>query len=192
MKAYCINLRKRQDRWIRVQQEFKKLSIKPMRFLAIYNNVGHLGCIDSHLELLHQVKEDGIFMVLEDDVLALGSWEDIQRSIDQLPPDWDMLYLGATLTKPLERYSENLFRLYGGLTTHAIIYNNQNGVCDFITANHDSPQVDVFMMRVQEEFNCYLAYPLLISQMPGKSDIVNRYTDYSEIRETYEKYTNQP
>ena len=189
MNSYCINLRKRPDRWARVLPEFYKLSLIPMRFLAIYNNIGHVGCIDSHLELLHQVKKDGIFAVFEDDILALGTWQDIQRSINQLPPDWDMLYLGATLLEPLERYSENLFRLKRGLTTHAIIYNNQHKVCEYITAHHNSPQVDVFMMEVQEKFNVYITYPLLVSQMPGKSDIVNRYTDYSEIQESYDKYT---
>lgn len=189
MNSYCINLRKRPDRWIKVQPEFKKLGVQPMRFMAIHNNIGHQGCIDSHLELLHQVKGDGIFMVFEDDILTLGTWVDIQTAILQLPKDWDMLYLGATLTEPLKRYSDNLFRLKGGLTTHAIIYNNRGGVCEYITSHHNTPQVDVFMMHVQEMFSVYITYPMIVSQMPGKSDIVDRYTDYSEIQQTYDKYT---
>jgi hypothetical protein len=189
MNSYCINLKKRSDRWRNVQPEFRKLGVKPHRFIAIYRNDGHQGCIESHLELLSQVKKDQVFAIFEDDILALGTGKDIQRAMDQLPPTWDMLYLGATLTKPLERYSENLFRLEGGLTTHAIIYNNQHQVCDHIIALHDTPQVDVFMMKVQEQFSCFVAYPMIVSQAPGKSDIIDRYTDYSEIQETYKKYT---
>ena len=191
MKAYCINLKQREDRWQRVQKELGQLGISPIRVEAIWNKVGHLGCIQSHVNVLSLFQDEGIFMVFEDDVLALGNEQDIIQAMDQLPEDWDMLYLGATLTKPLERYSDNLFRLHGGLTTHAMIYNNQHRVCDFIIKNIDTDQVDVFFMyQVQEQFNCFIAWPMIASQFPGYSDTINTETEYTEIMESYLKYTS--
>lgn len=189
MKAYCINLASRADRWERVQDELKKLEIPVTRFDAIWNENGHRGCIMSHMKLLSQVKDEGIFMVVEDDIQVLGSWADIEEAISQLPPQWDMLYLGATLIKPQKRYSQNLYILEGGLTTHAIIYNNTWGVVDYILENHNTNTVDDFMaIDVQENYECFITSPMIITQAPGYSDIVERETDYSEIAESYKKY----
>jgi len=189
MKVYCINLKERADRWAQVQEDLKSLRMPIERFEAIWDLVGHLGCIKSHLGVLDMAKDQGIFMVLEDDIKITGSLADLDKAMNQLPPDWDLLYLGATLLRPLDRYSENLFKLQAGLTTHAIIYNNQNQVCEYILEHMNGAHVDVFMVQVQKIFNCYITYPMIMTQFPGDSDTTGDWTDYEEIERTYNKYT---
>ena len=50
-------------------------------------------------------------------------------------------------------------------------------------------QIDKFIADVvQEEFNCFMCFPMVGTQRPGYSDVVNRYQDYSVIDERYKKY----
>lgn len=189
MKAYCINLKERADRWAQVQSDLAKLQIPVERFEAVWEVIGHQGCIKSHIQLIKQARHEEVFMILEDDIKIIGEIEDLSYALNQLPKDWDMLYMGATLMRNLERYSENLFRLKSGMTTHAIIYNNQNRVCEYIIENMNGPHVDVFMMQVQKLFNCYITYPMIMTQFPGDSDTTGDWTDYEEIERTYNKYT---
>jgi GR25 family glycosyltransferase involved in LPS biosynthesis len=125
MKTYCINLSDRPDKWEEVLPEFEKIGVNPIRYDAIRKSPGWEGCRDSHLKLLEQLKDEPLFMICEDDVMFQNNaGAVIEMAMDELPKKWDMLYLGATLNKPLDRYSDSLYRLKGGWTTHAIIYNN--------------------------------------------------------------------
>jgi len=188
MKTYCINLESRPDRWRKVQKEAAKLNLTLTRVDAIRDMVPHMGCRQTHLNILRF--PDPVFMVIEDDMKVLQPFDVLERAISQLPEDWDMLYLGATLRKPLERYSENLYRLKGGAATHAIIYNNQHGICEYIVENHDTVAVDIFYAKnVQEHFNCYMTYPMVATQCPGYSDILGHWTSYRGIQKNYKKFT---
>lgn len=189
MITFCINLPDRKDRWERVQNEFPKLGLNVLKVDAIRRLNGHEGCIESHRKCLIEAAKYYEFLVVEDDVKIIGDLKQFNRAYDQLPEDYDCLYLGATLTRDLEKYSKNLFQLKGGLTTHAILYNNQNGVVDYIIENIRGPFIDEFMFEVQELFNCYIAYPMIATQDEGYSDIVNRVVDYKVITETYKRHT---
>ena len=190
IKTFCINLDDRPDRWEEVQEEIKVLGIEMERFPAIKHERGHTGCIQSHIALWKKAKDLGVWMTIEDDILFLPfARTHLEKAIDQLPPYWDMLYLGATLNRHLARVNHNLLRIKKGWTTHGIIYNNQNGVVDFILDGMDEFKVDVFIADiVQEQFNCYMCYPMVATQRPGHSDIVNKYTDYHAITDRYKKY----
>jgi len=192
INTYCINLDIRPDRWAVVQGEADKIGVKPTRFPAVYRKRGHDGCKASHMALLQQVKDEGVFMVIEDDmkIIADDPISATLRAYDQLPSDWDMFYLGATLTVPLKRYSENLFRLKTAWATQAIIYNNQNGVVDYILRNHNQNKFSVFLgYVVQEKFNCYITDPLIATQQAGRSDILKKRVSYAVIEKNYDKYT---
>ena len=190
LKVFCLNLDDRPDRWEEVQQEVKKIGVEIERFSAVKHQRGHTGCITSHMQLWEKARSLGTWMTIEDDILFLdNARENLIKAIDQLPLNWDMLYLGATLNQPLARVDENLLRIKKGWTTHGIIYNNQNGVVDFILEGMDEFKVDVFIADiVQERFNCYMCYPMVATQRPGRSDIVNKYTDYHAITDRYKKY----
>ena len=169
--------------------ECEKLNLDLYRFEAIFDTFGHTGCFKSHTELLRLVKDDGIFMIIEDDIKVLQPRGVLDKAISQLPDDWDMLYLGAHLSKKLQRYSENLFVLSGALMTHAVIYNNQNGVVDYIL-EHARGIIDVYMRdNVHDKFNCYLTYPMVCSQSDGYSDTTRWWKQSVDIEKAYDKYT---
>ena len=185
MKTYCINLAQRKSKWYRTQLECMKLNLDPERFDAILDTNGHMGCMQSHLKLLEQIEEQ-VFMIIEDDIEVLDNV--LAKAIKQLPDDWDMLYLGAELTKKIERYSDNLYRLKGGKVTHAIIYNNK-GVVDYILENCRLTIDEFYAFDVQEKFNVYITYPMVCSQMDGYSDTQHWWTNYDVMRANYIRYT---
>jgi hypothetical protein len=185
MKAYCINLKERPERWAEFQTQ--NLPFEVERFDAIKNAIGWVGCRDSYFEVMKKV--DGLTLVLEDDCLFLEPWEKVEEIMKQLPETWDCLYFGATLNVPLERYSDNLFYLKKGWTTHAILYRDRR-IPDYILRNsYRIRKIDVFLADfVQEAFNCFITYPLVATQRAGYSDIINHHTDYAVIKERYQKY----
>ena len=190
IKTYCINLDDRPDRWEKVQEEVKKVGLTIERFPGIKRARGWEGCMMTHIMLLELCKRMSTFMIIEDDILFLkGARKNLSCALEQLPEEWDMLYLGATLNRPLERVSPNLLRIKKGWTTHGIIYNNQHGVVNFILKEAPNMRIDEFIANVvQEKFNCYMCFPMVATQRPGYSDIVNRHQDYSVIKERYQKH----
>ena len=197
MKSICINLDSRKDKWEAVQPEFAKLGVTPERFSAIRGTSGirkkdgRDGCRQSHLACMEKLRPEGIFMILEDDILCCvdNAKEALEIAMEQLPEDWDALWLGANLQIPIERYSENLFSLKGAFTTHAIIWNNQNHVVDEILNyyNHENP-FDVYLRdEIQENFKVFITYPMILTQKQWDSDICNR-TDAGTILRNFTKY----
>ena len=191
MRVYCINLDNRKERWDQTQEEMKVLGATPIRFSATLKRRRHSGCISSHMALWSKVKDEGIVMVIEDDILFLdNAKENFEMALHQLPEDWDMLYLGATLTKKIYRYSDNLYVLQGGSAAHGIIYNNQNGVIDYILKSHNRNRIDSFLRDdVQENFNCYMTRPMIAIQSPGFSNLIYKRTSGRAMRRAYKKYT---
>ena len=197
MKAYCINLKERPDKWKLAEREFIREGIDVFRMDGIRikgaqhsKELAHRGCIYSHAIALRLLRDYKQFAIFEDDVLFVnGGWKKTMEVMQELPVDWDMFYLGATLTRPLERHSENIYRLKGGLTTHAIIYNNQHDIVDFILDKaNNAEKIDLLISRAQELFNAYVISPFTCIQRAGKSDILNRYTDYAIIKDNEKKY----
>jgi hypothetical protein len=140
---------------------------------------------------MEEYKDEGVFAIFEDDILCLSSnaQKELDWSMSELPDDWDALWLGANLQKPLDRFSDRLFRLKGGWTTHAIIWNNHNGVIDYILEKReDIKKIDVFFADIiQEKFNCFVVWPMLVTQSQWSSDVCKR-TDASVILNNFNKH----
>jgi len=186
MNAFVINLAERTDRMDLFREN--KLPFEVKRFDAIKTDQGWIGCTQSHFSIL-QIYDELPLLILEDDVLFTEPWSVVEEAMRQLPDDWDALWLGATLCIPQERYSENLFRLIGGVCCHAIIYNSKRMI-DYIITNHveffntclGRPTIDVFYCDdVQRKFNCFLTFPYVATQRAGYSDIEKAGVDYFGI-----------
>lgn len=67
MKAICLNLNKRPDRWEQSQQEFNKIGLHVERFAAIDHDHPKISFNLSQQAILQSITEDTI--VFEDDVL---------------------------------------------------------------------------------------------------------------------------
>lgn len=116
---YCLNLKRRQDRWSRCVNIFNSHGLKVTRFGAIDGNIlnpnvleqikrenksnvshypGHVGCNLSHLSILRHAKAQHYnnIMILEDDVELHPQFNSKFKSyFEQLPADWTMCYLGG-------------------------------------------------------------------------------------------------
>jgi hypothetical protein len=193
MKAFVINCKNSTER-LRLFRE-NKFPFDVRVFEALEGNTpAERDFISglSHLAIMNAQTEFP-FGVFEDDCVLVQPWSVVEQAMEQLPPDWDALWLGATLQKPIERYSDNLFRLVGGHALHAVIYNSKKLV-EFATM-HFLPErfkvLDVLTAyTIQKMFNCFITYPLVASQRSCMSDINGRFLDnYNIIIDSYEKYT---
>jgi len=129
--------------------------------------------------------------IFEDDCIMLEPWSVVEEAMNQLPPAWDALYLGANLQKPVERYSENLYKLFAGHATHAVIYNSRR-LIDFVIDHYnvrDYRCFDVLMAyEAQKLFNVFTIYPLVATQRACMSDINDKFLDnYATIVDSYAK-----
>jgi len=145
----------------------------------------------SHLVVMTKQSEFP-FAVFEDDCILLHPWSMVEKAMSQLPKDWDALWLGATLQKPIQRYSPNLYRLHSGHALHAVIYNSKPMI-SFMEKNFTRDKYKVLDVltaySAQKEFNCFITYPIVATQRSCISDINGRFLDnYNEIVNSYNKY----
>lgn len=193
MKGIVINLDRRFERWEYFQEvNSDKLPFEIERFSAFDMKPGEDGCTKSHLAVISSQTEYP-FVVFEDDCVMLQDWSVIQRCMDELPPCWDGLWLGANLTRPLRRWSKSSFYLQKAYCLHAVIYNTPRMV-EFILKNHNTPRgknLDIFYYHtVLSRFNCFITHPLCATQTEGFSDIAMKSTGSWIIEDSYERFTN--
>ena len=192
MVAYVINRNDRPQRLRDTIEELKKANLNAKRFKAIINKKGWKGCRDSHIAVMELCKDENMFMVLEDDVKFLCPPNDlIDIAMEQLPEDWDMLYLGCSPQKPQERYSENLFRVDHAWCLHAVIWHNRvGGAVEWIIAHKSGiPKIDVYISDIiHPRFNCFTIFPMVATQrVTNQSDTCLR-SDVLTITNNYQKY----
>lgn len=188
-KIYCINLDSRPDRWEKVGSEFSRICIDDLvtrvsgvifnefedkrRNACVGNHFSHAKCF-FHAE---GNSFDSI-LIFEDDVEFFYNknltWNYLTKTLEQLPTNWDMLYLGINLDRwQATQVSENLARLSGGFSTHA--YAVRRNLFEFlyqINSNSNILHNDVFYAEViHPNYNCYVTVPLLCGQSDSYSDI---------------------
>ncbi len=192
---FCINLEERKDRWnsFLIQKDNYPFLSNTERFNAIKHARGAEGCKLSYLTLFDHCIQNNIneVLILEDDVLFLNDVENtLQLAINQLPENWDLLYLGLNTHKKLDRYSDNLFKVKSSFATHAILYNNRNNVMNYIIEKKDScPVIDVFYSNeIQPKFQCFTVYPIIATQNNSYSDIEKKVINMNFIVDRF--YTN--
>jgi hypothetical protein len=189
MINYLIHLDRRTDRLIDAETEFAKMGMEFSLVLAFDEKPGWVGCKKSHLYILRELPGT-VFAVYEDDVQFLLGERDIRIAMDELPEDWDMLYLGASPQEPFYRYSPHLFKMGKSWTTHAIIWHRrEGGAINYILQHEDEiGKIDVFLSeQVHPKFNCFLVSPLICTQKQTQSDCCKR-SDLSTIVRNYNRY----
>jgi GR25 family glycosyltransferase involved in LPS biosynthesis len=206
---YCINLKERPDRWESAKQQLSK--IIPLdgvtRLIATKDQIGIRGCTHSHYRIIKDAKENRYksILIFEDDFRVLDEDFDVvlNKSFNDLPEDWGVLYLGVNLIENKnKKISDNLIEVKYGKTTHA--YAMSHLVYDYIierfeNTNWEDPMIwnygnpnrmniDVFYAReIQQKFKVYSTYPCLCDQVEGFSDILNRNVKYTSIKGNYDK-----
>lgn len=172
----CINLDRRPERWQQMQLKFEQHGIHSVRrFPALDGDTlnipahwihtpGAYGCLRSHVQVVCEARQLGLSRVLifEDDVVFDPHLQEKFRSyIEQLPPNWDMLFFGALHKGDPVKVAENIARLTRSNSTYAYVLRDT--VFDaFIELNRRAEDVlDNNSFILQQQFNCYCFMPHL-------------------------------
>ena len=188
-----INLPERTDRFARTDSDLASFNVNYKLWKATKDDNGIKGLCLSMKALLSWILTTDIqhFIVLEDDCNWKMDFNDFLNILaDQVPLDYDLLYLGCNLTSQPERYSENLLRISTSYCTQAIAYNRK--IVETILADLDRIEpYDIKLMKiVQSRGRCYCTYPMFCEQYGGYSDIENKDMDWAMYqRITYNSYT---
>lgn len=186
------------EEWSKAQVEFNRVGLEVEKFEAVKEIGPHQSFSHSErnilLDFYHSPAET--LLHLEDDVV-FRDLSHLPKAIDELPEDWDILYLGANLllwnngeeARP-ERYSEHLFRVRNAWTTHGIAYNKKCVRTILERQPMFSVQMyDQFLSNQLSDLTAYIVAPMIAYQRPHRSSIWNQkiIDDYTDIFEASDR-----
>jgi GR25 family glycosyltransferase involved in LPS biosynthesis len=188
-KTVCINLDRRPERWQRMQAQLARHGFDNVqRFPARdgetlakpagwIHTAGAYGCLLSHVEVIREAQRSNAASVLifEDDTVLDPDFQNTFNSFsNEVPDNWDMLYLGALHKDEPVQISEHVARITKANSTYA--YALKHTVYDaFIELNARAEHVlDMNSYLLQERFNCYCFMPNLAWVEAEYSDVQNR------------------
>jgi len=176
MTCRVVHLDSHPERMMGLQKEMDKMFIDYEIFYAV-NPPGitdpRIASSCTHVDALRGVA--GELLVCEDDVCFLNQSREIfNAAYEQLPEDWDMLYLGGRIHEPAERFSDNLFRVRIGVhCNHAILYSEKaRGMILSLYSvwENEHKSFDHWLYLVgQGMMECYMCSPVIAYQRPGYS-----------------------
>ena len=195
--TYYINLEHRKDRNQETLKELKSFGINnPIRFNAINEDVGLIGCAKSHLEVLKIARKKKLpyVLIFEDDVKFLDPniTENSLNSVLQMDIDWDVIILGGNNYKPYTKINEDCIKVENCQTTTAylvkqsyydtLINHWEEGLSKLIETK-DEPKyaLDQYWKILQKQDTFLLLTPLKVIQRESYSDIQGGNVDYEEL-----------
>lgn len=183
-QIYLVNLPQRTDRLVASAEELERFGIPYKRWAAKYNeHHGAIGLRDSMIDLFRSALDLGYknVLVFEDDVMFVRSDvnEVMNKAIDQLPPDYRILFLGCQPTAGFTRFqSENLLPVTKAYATHAVMYS-ELAMRECVNLGLGYPIDNWIVDNIQPKGGCFVTYPLLATQRPDYSDIGRTHIDWS-------------
>jgi len=190
-----INLKKREDRLLRITEMLSEYNIEASVFEAIESNVGYVGLIRSIKTLFKDCLSRGYerVIVLEDDCKFVVSRETfdntMNKCVDELKKyTWGLFYLGVQACLPFKGWrGDCLVEVNWGQSTHAVAYSKH--AMQFAVDKYIDEPIDNFWVHKYQPHNlCLASYPLLATQEVGYSDICKEHTDWTKyITPLYEK-----
>ena len=175
-KIYVLNLAKRADRMAQAKEQLDRYGIPFERIESVENN---LDGADGLLQTITMVFQNAInnnynnILVFEDDLDIIEPTinEVMEEVIKDIPANYDILYLGCMLCRiPECFYNHVLLKAQSIQATHAAAYSLA-AMKKILDRNFFSPIDNCIMQSVQPDGNCYVTYPILVSQIVTKSDI---------------------
>lgn len=189
-KKYVINLKRREDRLKELVLPFEYEVFEATDGKVAFPDapiklVGHYGCWDSHRRLLEKIKEEKIeyTLVLEDDVVVVDDFiENLQLILNELPEDWDLLYLGGWNKGEIKKYSERLNIAEHILTTHCFLVRQKFVDTMLDTINRNRYKIDVVFSEFLPKGKCFISKQIIAWQRENFSDIENKVTSNLHLR----------
>jgi hypothetical protein len=176
MKAICLSLASRNDRWELAQKEFDLQGLKVDRFLVTENSDRFLSFNLSQKAILESITETTL--VFEDDVKFVSN--DLNMILGAAPPDWQMLYLSGHVLQPLKKVNRYWWRCKHTHTTHSVIYKPETAkyILDRFNPYTSGIYDDFLLNKIQPYIKAYICKPFITTQRPGYSDLWQTDTDY--------------
>jgi GR25 family glycosyltransferase involved in LPS biosynthesis len=178
MHIYCINLERSTKRRESALQEFEREGLEVEFFPAtdgkveapenIFLTDAEWGCAMSHVRIWRDIVEKGYetALIFEDDVtLNTNFVSKLEKVLDNLPPDWDFVNLGAESISRVDykNYTDNL-KVGQSLTTHAyLIHSSHARNISVINPNHLKDPIDTFLYRYPS-YNLHLSKPIALQR----------------------------
>ena len=193
-KTFIISLPERkEDRLIPLLFKLHELGFEDYKvWAATKDKNGALGLIKTIEKLFTECIESGYenVLVFEDDVHFLR--DDIMKQIevcaDQLPSDYECLYLGCNLWQNVNfLHSPNLIPLYDSYALQSVIYSKRAmiKIIESIDNMKAFVPLDVLIQnRLMPHGKCFAAFPNLTSQIVSFSNIQNKIQDWQNVLET--------
>lgn len=181
MDIVLINLDKDKERLKRSTKQLEKYGLSFKRIPGVLHDEPWKGFNAAYMNALRAIPNGGI--IFEDDV-------ELDRFyIPDLPDDWDLLYFGANLKEPTEPYNDELVRVLGAWTTHAVMYSKKC-VKKILEQFDDTYACDDWLKRFfLRENKCYLTTPMQAYQASGFSNLMKQQVDYRKVLDNnYKKY----
>lgn len=197
-KVFCINLDKRADRLSSFENQVKKYDLGNFVRVSATDgssldlkkyktklNQGELGLVLTNLNIIRESKNHNYqtILILEDDCVFSDEILKVDEYFNNLPSDWDMLYMGGNhnthmMIPPPIKVNDKIVKLHSTYSTHFIgIKNTLYDHIEVILSKHQD-QLDVCYVKLQKLFNVYSFSPAIATQMVDFSDIQNKITDY--------------
>ena len=187
-KVVYINLDSRPDRRTHMEEITQTFRDKVIRFPAIKETPGAIGCTKSHIAILRRALEEkwGNVLILEDDV----EWNNFDQGYAKLEhlakSSFDVVLLGGSCIY----YDQGSYKLFSGQTTTAylvhskyiptLLGNFEEGLVKLQKEPHLHAlyAIDMYWKRLHSRDNWYVIMPCLMYQLPSYSDIENTFVDY--------------
>lgn len=185
-----FGLKEREDRWQRCQQIFEQNGINQV--IRVANERSENKWVGATEDFLKVLRGSRNIVFFEDDFELTEGWEEVlEKAWSDLPERWDLLYLGANLTRDAKRITNNLVKIRGAWCFHAVIINKD--FIPYIHRNYDlrrGPAFQVFdeWLRLQAETRTfYMTYPMISYQRESFSDFVGKVVNYDIFSNKYYK-----
>ncbi len=182
MDCYCINLKSRKDKRAFMKKQAKKFNLNIMFHTVKKHTNPVRGCLESHLQLIQKAKQNNLqyLVILEDDAKFL------RMPTFVLPDKFALFYLGGSI-KQIEQSTEHYNKAREIWSTHAYVIHSS--IYDKVIKDLEtySQEIDrYYVEEIQQNYDCYVAKPLITTQKSGYSDIEEKhvsYDDYTVVNE---------
>ena len=193
---FYINLDTRQDRKTFFENQMRMLKLQAIRFNAIKNANGAIGCSLSHLSLLQYAKKHKLdhILIMEDDIMFLNPQIFIQNINNFLSKhdNFDVLLIAGNNMGEYVRIDDNCIKISHCQTTTGYLVKNhyydklidnfKTGIKNFMNTNLKLQfAIDQYWCHLQCVDNWYLLTPLTVSQKPDYSDIEKQKINYNFV-----------
>lgn len=174
-RVIVINLQRRSDRLKQFDEQAKKIGFEyevheaiDGKFIGIDPIVaGRL----SHIEVLRKIKPLENVLICEDDAVFRDDFNEvIDEYMADLPPNWDIFYLGA-LKNQVAPMNKHWVRQIETTGSHAYCVNPDKVDLFIHIARENEKWIDVAYRLWCDRTNAYIAHPNLVIQSDGYSDL---------------------